>query len=260
MLTRNLEKARRAFQERDIEAARTAHLQPPEAHRHEQGQYIKSIIYGGLDGIITTFAVVAGVAGASLSAGVALILGVANLVADGLSMAVGDYLSTRAENEYKAAERQREAWEVAHFPEGEKLEMIELYEKKGIARADAEAIAEIFAKHPKAWVEVMMVEELGLVQEDESPLKNAVMTFISFGLFGFLPLASFFVAPIIPWVKSHLFAAAALITGTALFGLGALKVRITGHSWVRSGLEMLMVGGLAAVAAYLIGDLLAGWK
>ena len=77
-------------------------------------------MYGGLDGIITTFAVVAGVAGASLSSGVVLILGFANLIADGLSMAIGDYLSTKAENEYNKAERAREKWEVENYPEGEK--------------------------------------------------------------------------------------------------------------------------------------------
>ncbi|MDZ7315135.1 MAG: VIT1/CCC1 transporter family protein [candidate division KSB1 bacterium] len=259
MLTRSLDKAREAYKRRDVEAGRAAHLQPPEAHREEQGKYIKSLVYGGLDGIITTFAVVAGVAGASLSSGVALILGVANLVADGLSMAVGDYLSTRAENEYKAAERQREAWEVAHFPEGERLEMVELYEGKGISRADAEAMADILAKYPRAWVEVMMAEELGLVGEDESPLANAVMTFVSFALFGFLPLAAFFAAPVFGWVQDHLFATASIITGAALFVLGAFKVRITGQSWLRSGFEMLLVGGLAAAAAYFIGDVLAGW-
>ena len=91
-------------------------------------------MYGGLDGIITTFAVVAGVAGASLSAGVVLILGFANLIADGISMAIGDYLSSKSEREYEAAERKREAWEVEHYPEGEKKELVELYEAQGRER------------------------------------------------------------------------------------------------------------------------------
>ena len=123
MPSRDIEGAKRAFDARDVAASRRAHdHRVPEPHRQEHGKYVKSIVYGGLDGIITTFAVVAGVAGASLAAGIVLILGFANLLADGLSMAIGDFLSTKAENEYNTSERQREAWEVEHYPEGEKQE------------------------------------------------------------------------------------------------------------------------------------------
>ena len=108
MITRDLGAAKRAYADGDVEKSRQAHASPAEQHQTGQGRYVKSVVYGGLDGIVTTFAVVAGVAGASLSAGVVLILGFANLIADGLSMAIGDYLSTKAENEYAAAERQRE--------------------------------------------------------------------------------------------------------------------------------------------------------
>lgn len=106
MISRNLDEARRAYKTHDVEATRKAHDAKKSATEHHitGGQYIKGLIYGGLDGIITTFAVVAG---ASLSAGVVLILGFANLIADGLSMAIGYYLSTRAENEYAASERKR---------------------------------------------------------------------------------------------------------------------------------------------------------
>ncbi len=257
-MRRDLEKAREAFRRRDHEASKRAHLHAPEEHRSQQGQYIKSIVYGGLDGIITTFAVVAGVAGASLSTGVALILGFANLIADGLSMAIGDFLSTRAENEYKAAERERERWEVDHFPEGEKLEMIDLYRSKGIPQEDAEAMVEILARHPEAWVDVMMVEELGLTQDEESPLKNAVATFCSFAAFGLVPLLAFIIAPAFPALQQYLFFSASLITAGTLFLLGTLKAYVTGRKWFTSGVETLLVGGLAASAAYLIGRLLAG--
>ncbi len=89
----------------------------------------------------------AGVAGASLSAGVVLIMGFANLFADGLSMAIGDYLSTKAEDEYEAAERRREEWEVEHYPAGEKREMVELYVERGMEEKDAETIVEIISKN-----------------------------------------------------------------------------------------------------------------
>ena len=123
MITRNLDKAQEAYRHHDPEASKKAHQvgAAPEQHQTGHGQYIKSFVYGGLDGIVTTFAVVAGVAGANLSASVVLILGVANLIADGISMAFGDYLSTKAENEYMAMERVRETWETRNYPEGEKI-------------------------------------------------------------------------------------------------------------------------------------------
>jgi len=149
MLTRRLEEARRAFVSRDAEASRQAHqARSDERHRSGEGRYVKSVIYGGLDGIITTFAVVAGVEGASLAPGVILILGGANLLADGLSMAIGDFLSTRSEQEYARAERRREDWEVEHYPEGEKQELVELYTAKGLPESDARRSRRLLAPSP----------------------------------------------------------------------------------------------------------------
>ena len=254
MPSRDIEAARQAYLLQDPEASRKAHQsKPAEQHRNEHGQYIKSIVYGGLDGIVTTFAVVAGVAGAHLSPGVVLILGFANLIADGLSMAIGDFLSTRAEQEYASEERRREAWEVEHYPEGEAQELVELYMERGLSEADARGVVEILSRNPKTWVSVMMVEELGILESDESPLKNALATFLSFGFFGFVPLAAYVAAAIQPWGKGLQFPVACGLTALTLFSLGAAKVRLTGRGWLRSGLEMLLVGGLAAGAAYGIG-------
>jgi len=254
MITRNLDKAREAYKKKDLEEMRRAHdVNAAEPHKQEQGQYIKSMIYGGLDGIVTTFAVVAGVAGASLSAGIVLILGFANLIADGLSMAIGDFLSTKAENEYNQAERAREQWEVDYHPEGEKKELVELYMEKGISEEEARQIVDIISKHKKAWVDIMMVEELGIIESDESPLKNALVTFVSFALFGFLPLLAYVLAYYIPALRVHTFFTASVLTGLTLFALGAMKVRITERNWLYAGMEMLIVGGIAAAAAYGVG-------
>lgn len=262
MLSRNLDKAREAYKKGNIEESIKAHKQKKgeatERHNQEHGQYIKSLIYGGLDGIITTFAVVAGVAGASLSAGVVLILGFANLIADGLSMAIGDYLSTKAELEYQENEREREAWEVEQYPDGEKQEMIEIYMEKGMTEEDATSIMDIVSKYNKAWVDIMMVEELGIIEDNESPLKNAIVTFISFSIFGFVPLIIYIISSFVQ-VDDHLsFTIASILTGLTLFILGALKVKLTAKNWFLSGLEMLTVGGITALAAYEIGVLLSG--
>lgn len=263
MLTRNLDKAREAYKNKDVEASIEAHKgtirDHEEKHKTDRGKYIKSIIYGGLDGIITTFAVVAGVAGAELSTGVVLILGFANLVADGLSMGIGDFLSTKAELEYEAAERERERWEMENYPEGEKLEMIEIYMNKGVKLEDAETVVNTLSKYEEAWLDTMMMEELGIIEEEDiSPAKNGFVTFLSFALFGFVPLSVFILANYIPFIKNNTFTFASIFTGITLFILGALKVNITDQNWFLSGLEMLLVGGIAAASAYGIGVLLSG--
>ncbi|MEX2578640.1 MAG: VIT1/CCC1 transporter family protein [Verrucomicrobiales bacterium] len=254
MLSRNLDRARAAFAGKDVEASRKAHEKGGggEPHSAGGGQYLKSFVYGGLDGTITTFAVVAGVAGASLSANVILILGFANLVADGVAMAFGDFLSTRAERQYQAAERTREEWELEHFPDGEKQELIEVYREKGLSEADAATMVDILSRHPGVMVDTMMVEELGILEETESPLANALVTFASFVFFGFIPLLIFVVRHLTGIDVDGLLWACAL-TGATLFGLGAIKGRVSLGRWWVSGIEMLLIGGIAAVTAFFVG-------
>ncbi|HCC23016.1 TPA: hypothetical protein DF272_02445 [Candidatus Falkowbacteria bacterium] len=258
-LTRSLELAKQAYKRQDVRASIKAHQGGADHEHHKiEGRYIKSLIYGGLDGAVTTFAIVAGVAGASLSVGVVLILGFANLIADGISMAVGDFLSSKAENEYKKTERKREQWEVENHPDGEKLELIELYQEKGIAKPDAEAIVASISKYKEAWLDIMMVEELQIITDQTSPLKNALVTFFSFLIFGFVPLAAYIFARYVPIFSASTFLSAAVLTGLTLFVLGSLKSKLTDRHWFKAGAETLVVGGLAAVAAYGVGVLLAG--
>ena len=103
-------------------------------------------VFGGLDGIITTFAVVAAVSGAGLSGDVVILMGIANLVSDGISMGLGDYFSEKSEKDYIKNEWKRETWENENYPEGEQAEMIELYEEEGMSKEDATAIVTTFAK------------------------------------------------------------------------------------------------------------------
>ena len=119
-MARSLKEARAAYKKKDVKAMIKAHsyknVRKADEHHHSSGKYLKSLVYGGLDGIITTFAVVAGVAGAALSSGVLLILGLANLIADGISMAIGDYLSSKAEKDFYSTEKERESWEAKNYP------------------------------------------------------------------------------------------------------------------------------------------------
>jgi VIT1/CCC1 family predicted Fe2+/Mn2+ transporter len=134
MITRNLDKAREAYKTEDVEASRLAHASgKANVEKHKKGgEFLKSLVYGGLDGIITTFAIVMAALGANLSMGTVLVLGVSNMFSDGLSMAIGDYLSSKAEIDFNNNEKARETWEVENNPDGERLEMEELYMKKGM--------------------------------------------------------------------------------------------------------------------------------
>lgn len=145
------------------------------------------MIFGGLDGILTSFAIVAGAAGGKLSTQVVLILGFSNIFADAVSMGVGEFLSSKAENEWILQERAREVWELENHPEGEIQEMVEIYVQRGMSQEDAETVVKTMAKYKDFFVDVMMNHELELqVPEDdhvnesiqEGELGNVVVLFV----------------------------------------------------------------------------------
>ncbi|MBI5734133.1 MAG: VIT1/CCC1 transporter family protein [Candidatus Kerfeldbacteria bacterium] len=217
------------------------------------GEYIGDIVFGANDGIITTFAVVAGVAGASLSPVVVLILGAANLLADGFSMAAGNFLARRSERQYEQTERQREEWETEKLPAEERQEIREIYQAKGFTGADLEKAVEIITSNKKVWVDEMMVHELKIISaESGRPLKNALATFVSFVAAGLVPLL-----PYISGLTGNLaFKWAIVATVVCLFTVGGLRTLITGIRWWLAGLEMLLIGTAAAAVAYAVGYLL----
>lgn len=223
-------------------------------HQVAAGEYIGDIVYGANDGIITTFAVVAGVAGAALSPIIVLILGIANLLADGFSMAAGNYLARKSEREYKRTERAREEWEVERLPEEERQEIREIYAAKGFTGPELERVVQVITSNKQRWVDEMMIGELKIVDGEENhPAKNALATFISFVLAGFVPL--------VPYVLGTqgvvAFRWAIVATALILFGVGGLRTLVTGKRWWLAGLEMLVVGLVAAAVAYVVGALIA---
>jgi VIT1/CCC1 family predicted Fe2+/Mn2+ transporter len=260
---RRLDEARDAFARGDRHAAAKAHdpkriAQAAEEHGGAGSQYLGEMVYGGLDGIVTTFAVVSGVAGADLGLNVVLIMGLANLFADGFSMATGAYLSAKSELEYYERERHREAWEVEHFPDGERAELYELYRQHGYPEDDARQLVAIKTRDAGRWVDTMMVEELGMLKEEKNPLLTALATFAAFSVAGSVPLIVYLLASALQIPRSALFPLSLALSGVALFGLGAAKVLVTKLNPLRSGFEMLAVGGLAAAVAYAVGAALKG--
>lgn len=262
-ISKRISRAIDAHRRKDVEASKKAHSADDirsalEEHKTQSGAYIGEAVYGALDGIVTTFAVVAGVEGAGLSSGVVLILGFANLIGDGLSMAVGSYLSTKSRIEYQRSERERETWEIENYPQGEKDEIREIYRRKGFSGTDLDRAVEVITADKKIWVDTMMQEELGLMEDNSPPFLNALSTFIAFVVAGFVPLLFFVAALAVPGLDQYKFVMSLALTALTLFTVGSLKVIVTKTRWWRSGLEMLIVGGMAALGAYLVGYLLRG--
>lgn len=232
------------------------------ALHHQQGywhrfqEYLGEFVYGGIDGSVTTFAVVAGSAGAGLDASVVLILGFANLIADGFAMSVGSYLSNKSEVENYQKHRKTEYWEVENLPEKEREEIREIYRAKGFEGDLLEQVVAVITADPDRWVDVMMKEELEMIEARKSPFQMGLITFVSFVIVGFVPLLIYVVDYSGLMTVSKPFLIASLLTLLAFLGIGLLKAQITQTSKWKGALETLFLGGAAATLSYLVGDFL----
>ena len=209
--------------------------------------YLRDWIYGGIDGSVTTFAVVSGVTGAELPAWVILILGFANLFADGFSMAASNFLGTKAELDDW---RRLEAIENRHIdlaPEGEREEIRQIFQLKGFEGDDLNRIVELVTSDRDRWVRTMLTEEYGLPHEVRSPWVAAISTFTAFVICGLIPLL-----PFLAEARQSL-ATSVVMTAIVFFAIGSLKSRWSTTSWWQSGLTTLAVGGIAAALAYVTG-------
>lgn len=216
-------------------------------------------VYGATDGAVTTFAVVAGVVGASLSPSIVLILGFANLLADGFSMAVGNYLSAKAQREQIEKARKREEWEIDNLVEQEKQEIRDIYTKKGFKEELLDEIVRVITSRRKVWVDTMMREELGLIEESRQPRDTAVTTFAAFNAVGLIPLLPFvamFVIGSSVVSAADAFTYSMISTAAAFFLIGSVKGRVVQKPLLRSGLNTLSIGGIAATVAFAVGYIL----
>ncbi|MBI4085755.1 MAG: VIT1/CCC1 transporter family protein [Candidatus Liptonbacteria bacterium] len=224
-----------------------------EKHASGISAYVKDIVYGANDGIITTFAIVSASFGAGFSSTVIIVLGIANLLADGFSMAASNFLGSRSENDLFRREKKRESDEVEEVPEKEKQEIREIFQHHNFSADYSEKLVELVSSNKEFWVDFMMRYELGMnVPEKGSEWKSASLTFMSFVFAGSLPLLPF----ILFNVGDATFAYSITATASALFIVGAARYFITGVNWIISGLEMLLVGGIAVGASYLVGYLI----
>ncbi len=222
-------------------------------------EYIGEFVYGGIDGAITTFAVVAGAAGAGLSTTTILILGFANLIADGFSMAVGAFLGKKTEKESYDRNLQNEYWEIDNLAEIEREEIRDIYRKKGFEGDDLERAVHIICDDKDRWADEMMKHELHLMPVSKSPWSIGVVTFFAFNTVGFVPLLVYVLHTFWPLSNEKLFFWSSLATTVAFVLIGALKSRVNNTPLLRSILETVALGSIAAILAYAAGFQLEQW-
>lgn len=215
--------------------------------------WLGDAVLGGVDGVVTTFAVVAGSTGGRLSATVVIVLGLANLLADGFSMAVSNYLGTRSRQQEVQQAKEDEARQIAQFPQGEVAEIREIFASKGFTGRTLDKVVKVITSNREVWAETMLLEELKLSEVAAHPMQAATATFLAFGLFGFIPLIPF-LAPIAS--PDAAFFISSGLAAVALFTLGLWKGAVLKTSPLTSGLQILVIGGIAAVLAYSAGAVL----
>jgi VIT1/CCC1 family predicted Fe2+/Mn2+ transporter len=213
--------------------------------RDKPGNYLRDWIYGGIDGTITTFAIVAGVAGADLPGAVVLVLGLANLIADGFAMGAGNYSATKADLDDYGRLLAIERKHIALEPSGEREEIRQIFALKGFSGDELERVVDVISSDEDLWAKTMAVEEYGLPPVVKSPVLAALNTSAAFVVCGLVPLVSYLVAYSLAWCV--------VATGLVFFGIGAATSRWSLAGWAWSGLETLSIGMSAAGLSFGIG-------
>lgn len=210
-------------------------------------------VLGGIDGCVTTFAVVCGAVGAGFSATVAIVLGLANLVADGFSMAVSNFEAIRAQAEHAEALRRQEHDHIDRVPEGEREEIRQIFAGKGFTGDTLERIVDTICQDRQLWVDTMLQEEHGVALGEARPWRSALTTFAAFVVVGLIPLLPLFLPG---WSAGWQFGLSAALAGLMFLGIGMLKSLVFGRPVWRAGLSTLATGGTAAALAFFTGYLL----
>lgn len=223
------------------------------ARLKQQGSsnFLRDFVFGGIDGTITTFAIVSGVTGAGLAYGVILILGIANLLADAFSMAVGNYSATKSDLEKLSYLISVEEEHVAKYPDGEKEELRQILQDYGYKSDALQEATQVIKQSPELWIDLMLQKEYGISSLRPEPTSAAVSTFIAFVLCGSVPLLPFL------FQLENAITISALATMLTFFLVGAVRTIWTRRQWWLSGGETLLIGSSAASIAYLVGYVLS---
>ena len=224
--------------------------QTPHTERHfTAGEVVRDVVIGMSDGLTVPFALAAGISGAIDNSRLVVVAGLAEIAAGSIAMGLGGYLAARSDAEHYASERLREEREVEEIPDEEAREVQNVFTDYGLTRDESAHIVEALTKKPKQWVDFMMRFELGLEEPDpKRALQSAFTIAGSYIAGGFIPLSPYMV-----FHSSHqALLWSALVTLAALGVFGYIKGRFTGSRPGRSALQTIVIGGLAAGAAFLI--------
>jgi VIT1/CCC1 family predicted Fe2+/Mn2+ transporter len=227
----------------------------PHVEKHFRGgDIIRDVVMGMSDGLTVPFALAAGLSGAMASSNLVVTGGLAEVAAGSIAMALGGYLAAQGDREHYLSERAREQLEIAEKPEQERAEVAEVFRAYGLKDEQISPILQAFALAPHEWVNFMMRFELGIEEPDP---KRALISGITIGtsyiLAGLIPIA--------PYMVNHSTNQALIysvgLTTLALLIFGYIKGKFAGHSPVKSAIQTLIIGGLAASAAFVVGKLIS---
>lgn len=219
-------------------------------HRDVTGGWLRPAVFGAMDGLVSNFALIAGVVGATGPGRGAVLAGFAGLIAGACSMAAGEYTSVKSQTELMRAEIAVERRELAQNPEGERAELAALYRSRGLEPELAERVADRLSADPEQALRVHVREELGVDPDDlPSPKLAAASSFLAFALGALVPLVPFLFG------ASGL-TVAVVVSVLGLFGFGAIVAHMTARPWWYGGLRQLVLGVGAAAVTFGVGNLL----
>jgi len=213
-----------------------------------QSAYLKDMIYGAIDGAVTTFAIVAGVEGAGLSSGVIVALGVASILADGFSMAASNYSGTKAELDDRKRIVRVEERHLDEFKDGEMEELRQILAQRGLSGDVLEQAAMMISQDRSKWINIMLTDEYGLSGAQSDPARASIATFLAFLAAGSVPLTPYVLG------LGNAFQLSVIATLLTFFLIGAGKSRWSLAQWWWSGLETFAIGATAALIAYGVGS------
>ncbi|MBT8235270.1 MAG: VIT1/CCC1 transporter family protein [Bacteroidia bacterium] len=227
----------------------------PTARIKKWEPYLSEFVYGGIDGCVTTFAVVAGSVGAGLDSAVIIILGFANLLADGFAMSVGAYLSTKTEKDNYSKHKNRELESDKQDPNYKKVRIAQVFKSLGYKDQALDVVVDQVTNDSERWIDIILKEEMKIIPENKSPLKIGGVTYFSFILIGIIPLLIYVLDYLIP-IRGDLFVIASVLTGFGFLIIGWLKAHVNDTRILKGIIETLALGAIAAIVAYFIGDFL----
>jgi len=231
---------------------------PPASPHHIEKHFgstalVRDVVIGMSDGLTVPFALAAGLSGAVNSVHVVVLAGLAEIAAGSIAMGLGGFLAAQGDAEHYASERLREEREIVERTRDEEEEIYEIFEQYGVERKESMPVLEALKRRPQAWVDFMMRFELGLEEPQRNRASRSAITIaLSYVVGGLIPLAPYMTGRSL----SSALTASVAITLVALLVFGGVKGRLTGAGTVRSAVQTVVIGGLAAGAAYLLARLL----